>query len=457
MRNDGPMQTWSHLRRPTLAVGLTLLFGVWLLGFGVTSAGAQSAEGVVIFTPVRGAITPVTADHLGDAVRTAESRGAEALIVELDTPGGLVTSMRVIVQTFLNADVPVVVYVTPSGADAGSAGTFITLAAHVAVMSPATTIGAATPVDLGGGEIGDKIVNNAAAYAEAVAEERGRNVEFAIDSVREGRSITATEALEIGAVDLIAADRTGLLRELDGLQVELPGDRLVTLATATAAVEELPLSWTRSILQKIADPNVAFLLLSLSTLAILYEIANPGVGAGGVTGAVALILGLYSLSVLPVNFAGVSLLVVAAVLFTVEVVVPGIGVAAGGGTIALALAGLFLFQEPTGIGIDVGVLVPTVLVTAGLATLIGVAASKTRGLDDHGPSDDLVGRTGRIRAADGARPRMQLDGTWWRVIPAAGLDMDDLADIDVQVVGRDNLDLIVGPLDPASPTANAPT
>ncbi len=451
MRNDGGMLTRSHHRLPALVVGLTLLSALWFLVLGASSASAQPGDAVVLFTPVRGAITPVTADHLTDAVRTAEDRGAEALVVELDTPGGLVTSMRVIVQTFLNADVPIVVYVTPSGADAGSAGTFITLAAHVAVMSPATTIGAATPVDLGGGEVGDKIVNNAAAYAEAVAEARGRDVEFAIDSVREGRSITATEALEIGAVDLIAADRTGLLRELDGMRIELPGDRLVTLATATAAVEDLPLSWTRSILQKIADPNVAFLLLSLSTLAILYEIANPGVGAGGVTGAVALILGLYSLSVLPVNFAGVSLLVVAAVLFAVEVVVPGIGVAAGGGTIALALAGLFLFQEPTGIGIDLAVLVPTVLVTAGLATLIGVAASKTRGLDDHGPSDDLVGRTGRIRDVDGTRPRIQLDGTWWRVVPAAGMDIDDLADVEVQVLARDNLDLVVGPADSPPP------
>lgn len=416
-----------------------------LVALTASTALAQDARPVVV-TEVRGTITPVIADHLRDAIMVADDRGAQALLVELDTPGGLVASMRDIVQGFLNAPVPVIVHVAPRGADAGSAGTFITMAAHVAAMAPATTIGAATPVDVQGGEVGDKVVNNAAAYAEAVANARGRDVDFAVASVREGRSITAQQAVAEGVVDLMAADREDLLDAVDGIEVELPDDRLVTLATSGAAVEELPMSWTRQVLQRLADPNLAFLLLSLATLAILYEIANPGVGAGGVTGAVALVLGLYALSVLPVQFAGLALLVIAAILFAVEVVVPGIGVAAAGGTVALLLGGLFLFQRPTGVGIDLAVLLPTVVATAGLAVAIGVAAGRSRRLPRHGIAEDLRGRVVILQVDAAAGPRALVDGTWWRVRPADPDGVNALTDgAEVEVVGHENLDLLVTP------------
>lgn len=446
MRHHGgvspsPAQS-ATLVRLLLAAGLATL--VVLSGAG--SAAGQGAGAPVLVTEVRGAITPVIADHLEDAVTEAADREAALLVVQLDTPGGLVTSMRDIVQTFLNAEVPIAVHVTPAGADAGSAGTFITMAAHVAAMSPTTTIGAATPVDLEGGEVGDKVVNNAAAYAEAIAEAHGRDVDFAVDSVRDGRSVTAAEAVEIGAVDLRVADLDALLEAIDGREVELAGDRTVTLATADAPVEELSMSWTRAILQRLADPNVAFLLLSLSTLAIIYEIANPGVGAGGVTGAIALVLGLYGIAALPVEFAGLALLVVAAVLFTVEIFVPGIGVAAAGGTVALLVGGLMLFPGATGISIDLAVLLPTVVVTAGLAVLIGVAAARTRGVRRHGVAEDIVGRTATVHAGD-REPRVRIDGTWWRVRAEDGAA--DLADGDtVEVVAHDNLELVVAPRHP---------
>lgn len=428
------------------ASAVLVVLPVLLAMFGSGTARGQD-DPVVLVTEVRGPITPVIASHLTDAVRVAEERSATALVVELDTPGGLVTSMRLIVQTFLGSDVPVVVHVTPAGADAGSAGTFITLAAHVAAMAPATTIGAATPVDLQGGEIGDKIVNNAAAYAEAIAQARGRDVDFAVASVREGRSITARDALAADVVDLLAEDLADLLEALDGRSVELPNDRVVTLATADATVERIEMSVTRRVLQLLADPNLAFLLLSMATLAILYEIANPGIGAGGVTGAVALILGLYALSVLPVEFAGVALVIVAGVLFAAEVITPGIGVAAAGGTVALLLGGLFLFQRPTGIGVDAQVLYPTVAVSAGLAVLIGVAARRARDLPLHGAAEDLVGRHATATRGAGGQLRVRLDGTWWRATPAD--DAGDVADgTDVVVVARDNLDLYVAPAPP---------
>lgn len=436
--------TTSAITRLRAAAALAaILTGLLALSAGAGTAAAQTDARTVLVTEVRGAITPVIADHLADAVDAASARGAAALVVELDTPGGLVSSMRVIVQGFLNAPVPVVVYVTPSGADAGSAGTYITLAANIAAMAPATTIGAATPVDLEGGEVGDKIVNNAAAFAETIAEQRGRDVEFAVDAVRDGRSITATEALEVGAIDLIADSLDDLLGEIDGRTVTVAGGGEVTLATGGAIQERFDLSATRGILQRIADPNLAFLFISIGTLAIVYEFANPGVGAGGVVGAIMIILAMFSLSVLPVNLAGVALLLVGAALFVIEVFAPGIGVGAAGGTVALVLGGLFLFQRPSGLGVDLAVLVPTAVVGAAVTVVVGRVAARTRHLPSRAASDHLIGRTATLHDLDREHdhPRVRLDGTWWRARPAPG---SDLAEGDrVTVTGRDNLELLV--------------
>ena len=425
---------------PRARLRTLLLLGV--LAWAVVVAPASGQTVSVATTTVSGPITPVTADHLSDVIDLAFERGDVALVVRLDTPGGLVSSMRVIVQEFLSAPLPIVVHVAPAGADAGSAGTFITMAAHVAAMAPATTIGAATPVDLEGGEVGDKILNNAAAYAEAIATERGRDIEFAIAAVRDGESITAEQALDRNVVDLVADDLDGLLNAIDGREIELVGGRTVTLRTAGAAIDELEPSLARRILAALADPNVAFILLSLATLAILYEIANPGVGAGGVTGAVALILGLYALSALPTSLAGVALLVVAGILFAIEIVVPGIGVAAAGGTIALFLGGLFLFPRPTGIGVNLWVLLPSVLVAAGTAVLIGVAASRLRDLPKTTVSDTLLGRHAEVFGVPD-HPRVRIDGTVWRVVPADGQELHD--GMAVTVVDRHNIDLLVVP------------
>jgi len=424
------------------AVGLAALVA-GLVGSAAGALARAAPVDVLLVTEVRGPITPVIADHLDDAVDEAETLPAAALLVELDTPGGLITSMRAIVQDFLTADVPVIVHVTPSGADAGSAGTFITLAAHVAAMSPATTIGAATPVDLEGGEVGDKIVNNAAAYAEAIATERGRDVTFAVESVTKGRSITAGEALEIGAIDLIAADRTELVAELDGRAI-LVGDRQVAMIDAdNVEIREFDMSWARALLQRLADPNLAFVFMSLGTISIIYEVANPGLGAGGILGAVFLIMAFYALSVLPVNLAGAALLVLAAGLFMAELFAPGFGVAGAGGTAALLLGGLFLFQEASGIGVDLGFLLPTVIAMFVLVLLAARAVMAARRRPSVDPADDLIGRVAELVGLDEDRPRVRLDGTWWRVVPSDGADLSGAT--SVEVVGRDNIDLLVRP------------
>ncbi len=433
-----------------LAALTVALFAALAVAGPLSAAAAQPAPGTVLTTQVRGAITPVIADHLDWLVDHAEQVGAEAVVVQLDTPGGLVASMRKIVQAFLRSEVPVVVHVEPRGADAGSAGTYITMAAHVAAMAPATTIGAATPVDLEGGEVGDKIVENAAAYAEAIATERGRDVEFAVDAVREGRSITVTEAVEIGAVDLQAADLEDLLAAIDGLEVELPGDRVQVLATADAPVEARELSGVRNLLQRLADPNLAFIFLSIATLAIVYEVASPGLGAGGIVGVVLIVLAMFSLSVLPVNYAGAALIVLAGFLFTIELFVPGVGVAAAGGAIALALGGLFLFQRPTGLGLDLAVVLPTALLLLVFGVLAGRLAQRTMRGKVRDASHDLVGREGTIELR-GDQPRLRMDGTFWSVEADAPLADGQL----VVVTAIDGLTLRVAPADAGTAEAGA--
>jgi membrane-bound serine protease (ClpP class) len=429
-----------------LAVLLATLVAGLTASLGVTVAAAQDGtRPTVALTEVVGTITPVTADHLADTVERAASAGHAALVVRLDTPGGLVDSTRKIVQTFLDAPLPVVVHVAPSGADAGSAGTFITYAGHVAAMAPATTIGAATPVGGQGEDLDAKILENSAAFAEAIAQARDRDTDLAVQAVRDGRSVTADVALEEGGIDLIVATTADLLEEIDGTEVEVRGDT-VTLTTAGAEVVALELGTARRILGFLADPNLAFIFLSLGTLAILYEIANPGVGLGGVIGVTAIVLAMFAFAVLPVNAVGIVLLVLAAAMFIAELFAPGIGAGAGGGTAALLLGGLFLFPADTGLGVDLRVLLPTVAVMALLTVLLGRFAARSRHVPEVSYADHLDGRQVVVTGADEGRPRAQLDGTYWRLRPAEGAT--SLRDGQtVTIVGRDNLDLLVRPTD----------
>jgi membrane-bound serine protease (ClpP class) len=380
----------------------------------------------------------VVADHLEAAVAEASEIGA-VLIVTIDTPGGLDTSMRDIVQTFLNAPIPVVVYVQPEGARAASAGTFITMAAHVAAMAPATSIGAATPVDLQGGEISDKILNDASAFAVSVAERKGRNVEFAEAAIRDGTSLTATQALEQEVVDLIADDLDDLLAAIDGMRVEVRGVE-VELATAGAIPEFYEMSTLRRILAVIADPNLALLFLSIGTLAVVYEAANPGLGFAGIAGIILLLLGFFALSVLPVTSAGLALLALAIALFIAEIFVPGVGVLAAGGTIALLLAGVFLFEGQ--LQVSPPVLWPTALVMGLATTFAGRAALKARLSPVTSGTETLIGKPVTVVGEGGERWSAFLEGSWWAVRPSNG----ELVPGDVmRVVDIEGLELIVEP------------
>lgn len=417
------------------AVGSLIAGIVVAIGFAVPSAA--QGQGVLV-TDVNGPITPVVADHLEAAVAEAGETGA-VLIVTMDTPGGLDTSMRDIVQTFLNAPIPVVVYVQPEGARAASAGTFITMAAHVAAMAPATSIGAATPVDLQGGEISDKVLNDASAFAVSVAERKGRSVEFAEAAVRDGTSLTATQAVEQEVVDLIADNLDDLLAAIDGMRVEVQGTE-VELATAGVIVDVFEMSTMRRILALIADPNIAILLLSIGTLAVVYEAANPGLGFAGIAGVILLLLGFFALAVLPVAAVGLVLLVLAIALYIGEVFVPGVGVLAAGGTIALLLAGVFLFEGQ--LQVSSPVLWPTALVMGVATTMAGRAALKARLHPATTGAETLIGKRVTVVREEDGRWSALLDGSWWAIRSSSReLVAGDVA----HIVDIEGLELIVEP------------
>ncbi len=437
-RGGGPQRPWVVVREAFCRARAALLFFAIAAFLLAGSTAAAQDRATVLVTEVDGSITPVIADLLEDGIRTAEENGHSAFVVELDTPGGLDASMRDIVQDFFGAKVPVVVYVAPSGARAASAGTFITMAAHVAAMAPGTTIGAATPVDLQGGEISDKIINDAVSFARSVAGFRDRNVEFAVDAVREGRSITADEAVQLGVVDLVVRDSNTLLEMIDGRTVIVADGSEVTLQTGGAGIETYDPGFFRNVLRLLADPNLAFLFISLGTLAVVYEVANPGLGLAGIIGVILLILGFFSLAVLPVNAAGAALLILAAGLFVGELFVPGIGVLGAGGTIALLLGGLFLFEGP--FGVSPAVLWPVALVVGAGVLLAARLTWRARRAPSASGLEALIGREAVVRVADGLSGEAFVEGAWWRVRSRSGHLTEGQT---VTVVATEGLELIV--------------
>ncbi len=307
-------------------------------------ASAQPGEHVDLII-VEGVIDPFTAQYVERGLDIAQSDGAQCLIIQLDTPGGSDAPMRDIVQRMLNSSVPTVAYVAPAGARAGSAGVFITLAADVAAMAPGTNIGAAHPVDITGaitGTVGEKVTNDAAAYIRAIAEKRGRNAEWAEEAVRESVSIIEREAVEYQVVDLVADDLTDLLDEIDGREV-ITAAGPVTLRTRGAPVRIIGMNFAENFLHVIVDPNIAYLLLSIGTLALTAEFYHPGAVFPGVTGVICLILAFVAFGSLPVNWGGVVLIILAVVLFIVDIKVAGFMLSVGG-AIAFVLGSLMLFS-----------------------------------------------------------------------------------------------------------------
>ncbi len=337
-----------------LKKGLVVSFAISIIFLAnILSAAAQVTSHVDVLV-VKGAINPAAADYVARGIEAVERDGATCLIIQLDTPGGLESSMRDIVQGIINAKVPIVVYVSPQGARAASAGVFIALAAHVVAMAPNTSIGAAHPVGIplpGAGEpagmetLMEKATNDAVAYIRSIAAQKGRNAEWAESAVRDNAAATEQEALELGVVDLIAEDLDDLLANLEGWQVEVAGEE-VTLHTKGAKINRVPMSPVERFLHTITEPNIAYILLIVGINGLLLELSAPGASVAGVAGGICLLIGLYALGMLPVNYAGLLLILLALALFILDVRVPGYGFLTAGGVISLLLGSLILFNTP---------------------------------------------------------------------------------------------------------------
>ncbi len=428
-----------------LGAVLSGLLAVLVLVGGAGAAGEEEDEAGprVLATEVAAPITPVVADHVEDGIDSAAEGDYAAYVIELDTPGGLVSAMRDIVSDILASPVPVIVYVAPDGARAASAGAVIAQGSHVAVMAPGTTIGAATPVGLEGGEVSDKIVNDMTAYAVALAEHRGRDAEFAEEMVTDGRAVDVDEAVEIGAVDARAATLAGALEAADGRRVTMAEERTATVETAGAAVDRQEMGFLRQVLQFLADPNIAFLLLTIGSLGLIYELATPGMGFAGVTGLTALLLALFSLSVLPVSAVGLLLLAVAVGLFVAEVLAPGVAGFGFGGALVLVLAAVFLFDDTSGIAVDLWAAVPLAVVMFLAVVVAGRVALRTRREPSVSTGGDvLIGRRVEVRDADGVTGTTYAVGTWWSL---RSIGPPLRTGTEVPVTGMDGLVLLVDP------------
>jgi membrane-bound serine protease (ClpP class) len=377
-----------------------LIFAVLLIvGHGL----ADPPTGPIYSITVADVINPVTAEYITESLKTAIRDQAQALVIQLDTPGGLDKSMRLIVKELLNSPIPVIVYVAPSGSRAASAGTFITLAAHIAAMAPGTNMGAAHPVAVGGGEVGkemaEKITNDAAAYIKSIAEQRGRNVEWAEKAVRQSVSASETEALQLKLIDVIAVDLADLLRQVQGRRVvTAAGERL--LDTEGVRVQPIEMTFRQRLLSLLADPNVAYLLLMLGAAGIFFEISTPGVVLPGVIGSIALVLGLYALQLLPVNYAGLALIGLAIILFLAEIKVVSYGALTIGGIIAMILGSLMLFDTPPVYpGLSLWVVLPVTLLIAGFFAFVVAAAVRTLSLAPYSGREGLLHKVGVAHSA----------------------------------------------------------
>lgn len=420
---------------------------------GIVGAASGAGAGVieqprVLVTEIATEITPVVADQIRDGVNSAGQDGYAAFVIELDTPGGLVTSTREIVQYVLASRVPVIVHVSPEGARAASAGAIITLASHVAVMAPGTAIGAATPVALDG-DLDEaqarKITEDTAAYTKSLAELRDRDAEFAVAMVVDGSSIAVDDAVARGVVDGKAATLGDALELADGLRVEVAGTDVI-VATAGATVDRYDMGLFRQIQQVLANPNLAFILLTLGTLGLIYELASPGVGIAGAVGAVSLVLALFSLAILPVNVVGLLLLGVGVALFVGELFAPGFAGFAAGGAVAFVLAAVFLFDEAEGVAVDPAVAIPTAVVLAILAMIAGRLVIRSQRQPTRSSGAGLyTGRSvtvGDVAEADETRGRAFVDGSWWR-LRSTGDPLHKGQQVEILAV--DGLTFIVAP------------
>jgi membrane-bound serine protease (ClpP class) len=382
-----------------------------------SAAPAQAAPANKIYLiNVDAPITPVVSEYIIRSIDTASRNGAEAIIIKLDTPGGLVDSMREIVKKMLSADIPVVVYVAPAGARAASAGVFITIAANIAAMAPSTHIGAAHPVTMEGKmdkTMETKVVNDLAAMARSIAEKRGRNAKWAEDAVRKSVSITETEALKERVIDLVAPDVPSLLKEINGKSVDLVVGKK-TLDTSNVQVQEISMGFRYRILEIISNPNIAYILMILGFYGLYFELANPGAVFPGVAGAISLILAFYALHTLPINYAGLMLIILGVGLFIAEAFITSHGVLGVGGAVAMAIGSVMLIESPSPyLRISWAVIVPVVALSALLFIItVTLAVRVHREKADTG-KEGMIGLEGEAKTDIYSSGQIFVRGEYW--------------------------------------------
>lgn len=377
----------------------------------------STGETSVTVITIKGTIGPTTTNYISRGLENANANGSQALIIKLDTPGGLLNSTQDIVQDMLASEMPIVVYVSPSGGNAGSAGTFITLAAHIAAMAPTTTIGAASPVSMGGGQqdtvMQKKIFNFSENFIESIAEERGRNTDWAISAVRDGVAATETEALELNVIDLIASDLDQLLVEIDGMEVE---GRV--LKTAQANIEQLDESFAEKFFSFIMRPEIMLILTMVAIYGIVGEVTNPGAIVPGVAGVIALILLLYGSAAMPINVAGFILIGLAIVLFVLEAFTPTFGILMTGGAVSFFLGALMLFQDfPQEMQLDWYWLVPATILMVIFFGWIATSGIKAQFTGHRTGLESLIGKKAKvIDTVSEDSGRVMISGEYWNAI-----------------------------------------
>jgi membrane-bound serine protease (ClpP class) len=392
---------------------------------------------------IDGSINPAVDDFIRESIARAKSNGARALIIQLDTPGGLLNSTRTIVKEMLGAQVPVMIWVGPSGAGAGSAGVFITMAAHVASMAPGTNIGAAHPVAGGGQEVkgvmGEKIENFTASFSESIAQKRGRNTEWAIAAVRKSVAITESEALKKNVIDIVAKDIDDLLKQANGRKVDLDGKPHV-LALNDAKINRYEMSLKQKILNTLADPNIAYLLMMAGLLGLYVEFSHPGVIFPGVAGAICLLLALAAFQLLPINYAGLALIILGISLLVAEAFLPSFGVLGVGGIVALALGSLLLFDtESSDLVVDRSIVFTAAGTVGAIMLALSYLVFRSQKLKPTTGMDGLIGEVGEVRNALAPAGKIFVHGEYWNAQADESID----AGAKVRVVGYDGMALKV--------------
>jgi membrane-bound serine protease (ClpP class) len=416
----------------TLAVALVLL----ILAASVFPLPPKEREVTVL--DVDGAIGPIAVKIIKKAITVAEESDAQALVIRLNTPGGLTNSTWKITTAILNSDVPVVVYIWPAGARAGSAGVFVTYSANIAAMCSGTNIGAATPIQMEGhmdSTLAKKVTNDAVANLRSIAEKRGRNPNWVERAIRDGESITATVAVDSNVVNFIADDMTELLNKLDGMKVEIQKDT-VTLATRNAVTVKVEKSFAEKILEVISDPNIAYILFTLGSLGLVMELYSPGTIVPGVVGGICIILAFFSFQTLPINYSGIALIIFGIILFLLEIKVTSYGILSIGGVVSLALGGLFLIDSPGPyMQVSKGVIISVVAVTAAFFLIAVRYIIKAHRKQVVTGGEGLIGLTAVVKEKIEEEGMVYVAGALWRAVSDEPIE----AGAKVKVVSVDGM------------------